>query len=93
MTGELLQTSSVIFGETTPPPALGVKISLLCVFVYLAVDFTSTRRLFVRVLLDQGGLEIMVGICKIASISGTFDSNDGTYLKGRDLPSTSFPWV
>jgi hypothetical protein len=91
MTRELVQTSCVMFRQTAPPPALRVKIALLFVFVDLAVDFASTRRPLVRVLLGQGGFELMVGICRTASANGTLDSNDGTYLRGRDLPSTSFP--
>jgi hypothetical protein len=30
----------------------------------LAVDLASSRRLLIRILLDQGGFELMVGVCR-----------------------------
>jgi hypothetical protein len=87
---EPVETSRLMFRQTTPPPPFGIQVSLSSVLRDLAVDLASGWRLLVRVLLDQGGLEFMVGVCTMVSVQGNVDSGECTYRRGRDLPSTIF---
>lgn len=74
MTKEVVETPRLMFRQTTPPPVFRVEVSLLSIFVDLAVDLASGWRLLVRVLLDQGGLKLMVGVCR--SVKDDLGSHD-----------------
>jgi hypothetical protein len=71
MTGDLLETPRPMGRQTSPPSHFRVPIPISLIFSDLTIDVAIRRRLLVRMLLDQGLLELVVDICKGLSATAT----------------------
>ena len=91
MTKELLETPRPMVRQTSPPAHFRVPIPLSLIFSDLAVDLAIRRRLLVRVLLDQGLLELVVDVLQGRVSNGHIAHTTSAYLRGKYPPSTISP--
>ena len=83
--------ASPMVRQTSPPAQFRVPIPLSLIFSDLAIDLAICQRLLVRVLLDQGLLELVVDICKGLVSNGHITHTTSAYLRGKYPPSTISP--
>jgi len=62
VTDQVVKASGLIYRQTSPPPRLRVGVPLVPVLLDLAIDLAISRWLLVRILLDKGGLKLIVCI-------------------------------